>query len=131
MNCERDHPNGASATRAPTRTATILRDSYFLDRFLWSLLAILAALVPALAIGNAFPSGGGRLVVTCVPGECEAAYAAAKSWRASLQPYPFDTGAPVAEQFGQLAWNVFTWEPLAIILLGCGVLAVVLQRYAY
>lgn len=125
------HPGGTSPSGAPTRSATILRDSYFLDRFLRSLLTIIGAFLPALAIGHAYPNGGARLVVTCVPGECEAAYAAARRWRAALEPYPFDAAATLPEQFGQLAWNLFTWEPLAVVLLSCGALAVGLQRYAY
>jgi hypothetical protein len=135
------HPDGESSETPPRIDAAILGNSYFLDRFVAAVTSVFAAV--GLSFGVLHLLGlRSEVLQRRVAGIVH-------YWREDLgrtvteadiqaleaklldQQYAFDPFAPVYEQFAQFAWSVLTWAPIAGTLLGCGVLAVAAQRYAY
>ena len=135
------HPDGESSETPPRINAAVLGNSYFLDRFVVAVTSVVAVIGVTFGLlhlqglrGTAFQHRLDAIVYYRREDLGQTLTAAdVQAIEAELlhKQYAFDPFAPVYEQFVQFLWSVLTWAPIAGTLLGCGVLAVVAQRYAY
>jgi len=119
--------HGADAGSRPVRSATLLGNRYFIDRFVGAIGAILTAFLPVLWMGR---SANVQRLVDAVTACYPAGAAALKQDlpRRNVQRLmPYEFGAPGHEQYLSLATNYLLWEPLAGTLLLCALLAIALE----
>jgi len=126
------NPPTSSRTFGGGRHPALLPQSYVLDRYCSAVISVVALLVPTFVVFKANP-----LLEHPMLGVDPQDFAGNDTWATPegirllqervLHGRPYAADAPTYEQFLQMAWAYLSWEPLAIVLLGSGILAIALQ----
>jgi len=110
-----------TADVTPTRTSTILRSHYFLDRFLVAIATILVSI--GLTFPRFYPPAAMDRYVNVVVFPCTPAPCPPKTIETSV----LDPQSSSAELYVAIAGNYLGWTPIAVALLACGAVAVALE----